>query len=145
METLGTEERVECRVVVAVGPDGAFEAFTAGIGHWWPLATHSVFGERASVAFEPDRLVERLGDRTAEWGRVLAWDAPTFLRLSWHPGNPAEEATQLTVRFEQDGPGTSVRLEHEGWDHHPRGAAAAEDYRRGWPEVLGRFAQAVER
>lgn len=145
MEALGTLGRVECKVVVAVGPDRAFEVFTAGIGQWWPLATHSVFGPGASVAFEQDRLVERLGDRVAEWGRVLAWDAPELLRLSWHPGHPAEEGTELTVRFRRDGSGTSVHLEHDGWGHHARGAEAAEDYRRGWPVVLGRFVQAAER
>jgi hypothetical protein len=136
---------VERQVAVPVGPDRAFEVFTAGIGQWWPLATHSVFGAGGSVAFEEDRLVERLGDRVAEWARVLAWDPPALLRLGWHPGTPVEEATQLTVRFRQDGRGTSVRLEHDGWGRHARGTEAAEDYRRGWPVVLGCFAQAVDR
>jgi uncharacterized protein YndB with AHSA1/START domain len=136
---------VAVQVTVPVGPARAFEVFTAGVGQWWPLATHSVFGAAASVAFEQGRLVERLGERTAEWGRVLAWEGPGLLRLTWHPGTPVEEATLLTVRFRPDGSGTSVELEHDGWERHARGAEATEDYRRGWPVVLGCFVQAVER
>jgi uncharacterized protein YndB with AHSA1/START domain len=140
-----TSARVEQQVLVPVGPDRAFAVFTAGIGSWWPMATHSVFGAAASVAFEDGRLVERLGEQATEWGRVLAWDPPALLRLGWHPANPVEEATELTVRFRQEGSGTSVHLAHDGWERHTRGAEAAAAYDRGWPVVLGCFTLAAER
>jgi uncharacterized protein YndB with AHSA1/START domain len=130
-------------VAVAAGPERAFEVFTAEIGRWWPMATHSVLGEQASVAFEDGRLVERLGDEVSEWGEVLEWDPPRLLRLTWRPGHPAGEATEVTVRFRPDGVGTRVELEHSGWERHVRGQAAAESYGVGWPVVLGAYADDV--
>ena len=130
-------------VAVAAVPERAFEAFTADIGRWWPMARHSVFGEQASVAFEDGRLVERLGAEVSEWGEVLEWDPPRLLRLTWRPGNPAEEATEVTVRFRPDGAGTRVELEHSGWERHARGQAAADGYGVGWPIVLGAYAEDV--
>ena len=105
---MATIAPVRRAVAVAAGPERAFEVFTAEIGRWWPMATHSVFGEQASVAFEDGRLVERIGDAVSEWGEVLEWDPPRLLRLTWRPGNPAEEATEVTVRFHPDGDGTRV-------------------------------------
>jgi uncharacterized protein YndB with AHSA1/START domain len=140
---MATVAPVRRAVAVAAGPERAFEVFTDQIGRWWPLATHSVFGERASVAFEDGRLVERFGDQVSEWGEVLEWDPPRLLRLTWRPGNPAEEATEVTVRFHPDGDGTRVELEHVGWERHARPQQAAEDYSQGWPIVLGAFADGV--
>lgn len=130
-------------VVVAAAPERAFEVFTSQIQQWWPLATHSVFGVRARVAFEEGSLVERLGDEVSEWGEVLEWDPPRMLRLTWRPGHPVEEATEVTVRFHPAGEGTRVELVHTGWERHAHGAAAAENYGEGWPLVLGAFAERV--
>ena len=48
----GAVAPVRREIRVACDVDTAFELFTAHIGTWWPLGTHSVFGARASVAFE---------------------------------------------------------------------------------------------
>lgn len=131
---------VRREVVVAARPERAFEVFTDQIGTWWPLATHSVFGVAGHVAFEGGRLLERLGDEVSEWGEVLDWDPPSLLRLTWRPGNPVEQATEVTVRFHAEGDGTRVELVHTGWERHAHGVAAAENYGEGWPLVLGAFA-----
>jgi uncharacterized protein YndB with AHSA1/START domain len=113
---------VRCEVVVAAEPERAFTLFTERIADWWPMATHSVFGAAAEVAFEGDVLVERSGG---------------------HPGHPEAEATDLTVRFHAHEGGTRVELVHTGWERHVRGAEAAIGYTRGWPVVLGAYAAAA--
>ncbi len=137
---------VHKEVDVPLAPARAFAAFTEDIGRWWPMATHSVHGERASVAFEGDRLLERLGPQEATWAEVVEWDPPRGLRLAWHPGRPAEEATDLVVAFRpHDDPhpgGTRVVLDHSGWERLGR-PDAATSYEEGWDLVLGRWVAAV--
>ena len=79
-------------VVVDLDPDRAFELFTARIGDWWPLASHSVFGAGASVTFTDDKLVETLGEQTAVWGEVIEWQPAALLVVSWHAGHSEAEA-----------------------------------------------------
>jgi len=129
-------------VIVRAGVETAFRLFTDRIGEWWPLATHSVFGEHATVAFEDGRLVERAAATSTTWGEVLAWDPPQGFRITWHPGHDADEATEVAVAFtEQDGE-TLVRLTHTGWERRARAAARAS-YETGWVLVLERYAGAV--
>lgn len=83
-------------VRVPQGIHEAFRLFTEEIGSWWPLASHSVGGERSrSVEVETrvgGRIVEVFTDddgrdATAVWGTVVAWDPPHRLRITWHPGS----------------------------------------------------------
>ena len=85
---MNTMAPIRREVVVAAPPQRAFDLFTASVGQWWPMATHSVFGAGATVAFENGRLVERRGEEEAEWGTVLAWEPPHLLRMTWHPRQP---------------------------------------------------------
>ena len=58
-------------VLVDADPATAFEAFTARIGRWWPLAELSVYGTGATVAFSGGQIVERSADgQSAVWGTV---------------------------------------------------------------------------
>ncbi|HEY0168655.1 MAG TPA: SRPBCC domain-containing protein [Jatrophihabitans sp.] len=131
-------------VVVAAPPATAFALFTAHIGSWWPLASHSVFGADATVAFEGDQLVERSGNQRTVWAEVIELDPPRSLRLSWHPGHDASRATELSVRFTDRDGSTVVSLEHLGWQRlaDPQGARA--EYELGWPLVLGAFQQQLD-
>lgn len=132
--------------VVRQPPAAAFELFTAHVGAWWPLATHSVGLARATaVAFEPGvggRIVETYGEgQTAVWGTVEVWDPPARLRFTWHPGTAPEEATTVEVTFRASADGTAVELVHRGWDRRPDGAAARANYERGWELVLRCYAE----
>lgn len=58
---------------------------------WWPLATHHLAeppGEEAVLEpFVGGRWYERgPGDREQDWGRVLAWEPPHRILLSWQVG-----------------------------------------------------------
>ena len=132
------EVRVQCDT------DTAFELFTAHLGAWWPVGTHSVFGARGSVAFEDGVVVERRGPDQAVWGTVLRSERPVGFAMTWHPGHGPERATEVAVDFAADGDGTLVTLTHTGWEGLAEPEAARAEYDRGWPLVLAQLARRVE-
>lgn len=132
-------------VTVPVSPPRAFELFTARIGEWWPLATHSVGqGQATGVVFGAavgGQIVESLADGTKSvWGTITGWDPPHRVAYTWHAGTPAAEATSVEVTFTagEDGQ-TVVELVHSGWDSRPDGSAARAGYENGWDQVVGCF------
>ena len=134
-------------VTVAVDAERAFEVFTRRIGDWWPLQSHGCFErDSAGVRFENDRIVERsTTGEEASWGEVLAWEPPTRIAFTWHPGYAeGEPSTEVEVRFRAQGGTTVVELEHRGWERlGERAREARASYHDGWDIVLGRFASAV--
>jgi uncharacterized protein YndB with AHSA1/START domain len=142
-------EPVRKSVVVPAAPDRAFELFTAHIGEWWPLATHSV-GEQAAAGIvfgggTGSAIIETLADGTESvWGIVTAWEPPRRVVFSWHAGTAQAEATQVEVTFTPHGPGsTVVQLIHSGWERRADGASARDGYDSGWEPVISRFADAA--
>ncbi|WP_433161379.1 SRPBCC domain-containing protein [Kribbella sp. CA-247076] len=131
-------------VVVPVGPERAFEVFTAEMSAWWPLATHSVMEEKARNV----RLEGAVGGRIVEyddagevgsWGTVSEWDPPRSVSFSWHPGTDPQQAGQVTVTFTAVAGGTEVQLVHTGWERRPDGARARTGYNAGWDYVLAQY------
>lgn len=118
----------------------AFEAFTAGIGRWWPVAELSVHGAGSTVEFADGQIVERAADgESAVWGSVTAWHPPAALAFTWHPGQDPDKASQVSVTFAEAGAQTLVRLEHSGWEIFDDPAAARAEYDSGWPRVLDSY------
>ena len=132
---------------VPLTPERAFELFTARIGEWWPLATHSVGEDQAAgVAFGEGiggHIVETLTDGTTSvWGTVTRWDPPHHVAYTWHAGTPVAEATIVEVTFTRDVHGhTVIELVHSGWDSRPDGAAARAGYETGWNPVMKHYAR----
>ena len=145
MTTATSSLRKTARVRLA--PADAFRLFTADMGAWWPLETHSVGRDQAvSVECEPrvgGHISETLrnGDHSV-WGTIVVWEPASRVRFTWHPGSPESEATDVDVRFHADGDGTLVELVHTGWDRRPDGDTARANYESGWELVLGRYASA---
>ena len=129
-------------VLVRTDQETAFALFTDRIGSWWPLATHGVFGEHATLAFEDGRLVERASGSATTWGEVLEWDPPHGFRMTWHPGRGPEEATEVAVSFTPETDLVRVRLVHTGWERRADAGIRAS-YETGWVLVLGRYADAA--
>ncbi len=134
------------RVVVPATPERAFELFTAQMGAWWPLATHSVGQHKATdVKLEGavgGRIVEYgEGGPVGYWGTISDWDPPKSLSFTWHPGTDPTQAGHVTVSFTQLDDGTEVELTHTGWERRPDGAAARTNYDTGWDYVLNSYAQ----
>jgi len=131
-------------VLVAAGPATAFALFTAHLGAWWPVATHSVHGAGATVAFEGDKVVERFGAQESVWAEVTDWNPPETFQLAWHPGRPPASPTTVRVTFTASGERTLVTLEHSDWERAEQPEQARAEYGRGWQAVLGRYAARVD-
>jgi len=143
---MSTVPPIRRQILVDAEPPAAFEAFTARIGRWWPLAEFSVYGAGATVAFEDGQIVERsAAGATARWGTVTRWDPPDAVAFSWHPGQPPDRASHVEVTFAAAGGQTLVTLEHTGWETFADPAAARAEYDQGWPMVLGRYGEHTAR
>jgi uncharacterized protein YndB with AHSA1/START domain/uncharacterized protein YciI len=133
---MGPLPPIRRQVVVAGNAEVAFDVFTSEIGLWWPVARFSV--HRGAVAFEDGRLVERGPDGAeAVWGKVLDWEPPRRVRLTWHPGSDPSTASEVEVSFAPVTDDlTMVTVEHRGWERFTDPAAARDEYGHGWPHVL---------
>jgi len=129
--------------------EDAFAVFTEEIGAWWPLPTHSVFGERSGgVHFVDGYLVEMATDGSrSTWAEVLEWEPPNRFALAWHPGGTAGDANRVEVTFESDAAGTRVQVRHDGWEQFGQEGLRR---RRGyvgpsaWGHVLDHYADGAE-
>lgn len=134
--------------IVAIDLVAAFDLFTAGMGRWWPVATHSISeSESVDVVFDG-----RIGGVVTEiapsgdayvWAEVIAWDPPYRFALAWHPSVDPAAASIVDVRFRAVDGGTRVDLEHGGWEEfgEAEGVALRDGYTPGWDLVLGPFEQ----
>jgi uncharacterized protein YndB with AHSA1/START domain len=143
-------------VVVPIPQERAFEVFTARLADWWPLESH-VIGRKPVVAavIEPregGRWFERSDDGSeSDWGRVLVWEPPGRVVLSWEISADWQADTsidtEVEVRFTpEDDRSTRVDLEHRGLDSFGERAPEMRDTFEsggGWPLLLGRFAAAA--
>ena len=83
---------------------------------------------------------------TLEVGRMLVWEpAERILWQSREDGRPADQQTEVEVRFEPVEQGTRVTVEHRGWDRVPRedparhgldGSAFANMLGTWWADLL---------
>jgi uncharacterized protein YndB with AHSA1/START domain len=143
-----TDLTIRKSVVVAAPLERAFEVFTDRIATWWPLTTHSIGQAKAeTVAFEGrtgGRLVERIeGGEEASWATITAWEPPNRIAMRWHV-NPENPETEIEVRFQAEGDGTRVDLEHRGWDSFgDRAREMSGGYTEGWGMILDRYAGAT--
>lgn len=150
-------ESIEKSVSVALGPADAFHFFFEELERWWPR--EYTWGKEAMQAIGVEPGVGGLcfergphGFRT-DWGRVLEWDAPHRVKLTWQISprrepvpNPAN-ASVVEVRFTSEGSGrTRVTVTHGEFERHGTEAAeyrAALASENGWPYILNQFAAAV--
>ena len=139
-------------IVVKATLAHAFDVFTRSFDAWWPRSHHIGKAALRRAVMEP-----RLGGRWYEigedgsecdWGRVLAWEPPTRLLLSWQIDgrfqfNPSI-AAEVEVRFIAAGDTTRVELEHRGFETFGREdgerARQAVDSPGGWSGILEQFA-----
>src|SRR5215470_422071 len=142
-------------VVVNAPQERAFRIFTEFFGGWWP-STHHIGKQPYETAILEGKLggrwYERATDGTeCEWGRVLAWDPPAKVVLSWnlqpdwtYDPNPAK-ASEVEVRFiSESGATTRVELEHRNLERHGEGVQKMRDsVKEGWGQIVdfyGKFA-----
>jgi hypothetical protein len=147
-----TTERTAVRgqVLVEAPIDRAFAVFTEHCDEWWPRPYRLGKAERLDLQLEPHvggRWFERTADGDErDWGRLLAWDPPGHVVLSWQiapgfrPEPDARRASRIEVRFSPMGPDrTSVTLVHSEFERHGVEWQSMRDGvsgDAGWPGIL---------
>ena len=143
--------------LVQAPPAVAWRVFTEQMGAWWPLAVYKIGKANAVDAVLEPRVGGRWYERgddgsTCDWGRVLLWEPPLRLVLSWDVNADwqydPDLKTEIEVRFVAAGDGaTRVELEHRKLDRY--GARRAEmrrifDTEGDWGGLLAMFAARAE-
>ena len=140
-------------ITVEVPQERAFRVFSENMNVWWPKEHHIGKSPLKQVALEG-----RAGGRWFEigedgsqcdWGKVLAWDPPRRMLLTWQISSSwqfdPQLITELEVTFTAEGPKrTLVELEHRNLERFGESAAAMrEQLAKGWEQLLGLFAKAA--
>jgi uncharacterized protein YndB with AHSA1/START domain len=156
MTAQALQSSVRKSIVVDAPIDGAFNVFTEQIGSWWPDDHHLLQAELAEMIFEP-RVGGHVYDRGVDgsecrWARVLAYEPPTRIVISWDINlqwqleTDPDKTSEIEVRFIVEAPNqTRIELEHRGLERHGPGweqmrdAVSSPD---GWSRGLQSFATA---
>ncbi len=137
--------------------DVAWRVFTVKMGTWWPLAHYKIGKANAvDAVLEPQvggRWYERGEDgSTCDWGRVLVWEPPSRLVITWDIDanwqHDPSLGTEIEVRFIAETKSTTrVELEHRKLDRygeHRDKMRRVFDTEGDWGKLLGMFAGIAE-
>ncbi len=145
------------QVVVTAPIERAFAVFTKGFGSFKP-PEHNLLGvDIAETVFELKEggavYDKGVDGSECRWARVLAYDPPNRVVISWDisPQWQIEtdhaKTSEVDVRFIAETPDrTRVELEHRNIDRHGDGWEAVRDGvdgDQGWPLYLHRYAAVV--
>ena len=159
MSTQASDTAVRHSIVVEAPIERAFKVFTEDFGSFKPREHNLLAVPIAETVFEP-RVGGHIYDRGADgsecrWARVLAYEPPQRLLLSWDisprwqiEADP-DKTSEWEVRFTAETANrTRVELEHRklerhgmGWEGVREGVAGDQ----GWPLYLQRLADLFRR
>jgi uncharacterized protein YndB with AHSA1/START domain len=154
MTTQAQETSVRTQIVVEAPLERAFRVFTEEFGSFKPPEHNLLSAEIAETVFEP-RVGGHLYDRGVDgsecrWARVLAYEPPNRVMISWDISpqwqleTDLEKTSEVEVRFVSETPErTRVELEHRNLERHGEGWEAVREGvggDGGWPFYLQKFA-----
>ena len=128
----------------------AFDVFTRRFDVWWPRDHHIGKTAMKQAVIEPctgGRWYEKgEDDSECEWGRVLAWEPPNRLVLSWTINGKFQVdgsvESEVEVRFVAEGDSrTRVELEHRIAAEDAEALRGAVDSPMGWGSLLEIYAK----
>lgn len=158
MNTKTQETTVRAQIVVAAPIERAFRVFTEQFDRIKPREHNMLGVEIAETVFEP-RVGGHVYDRGVDgsecrWARVLAYEAPHRVVISWDINvqwqveTDLERTSEVEIRFvSESAERTRVELEHRNLERHGQGweamraGVASED---GWPLYLQRLGDILE-
>lgn len=141
-------------VIVEAPIERAFEVFTKEFGRFKPAEHNLLAVKIAETIFEP-RVGGYLYDRGIDgsecrWARVLAYEPPRRVLLSWNISprwqieTDPDKCSEWEVRFIAETPQrTRVEIEHRKMERHGAGWESMRDGiggEQGWPLYLQRYA-----
>jgi uncharacterized protein YndB with AHSA1/START domain len=154
-----TATTIRRSIVVNAPIDRAFRVFTEDFGAFKPASHNLLAVAIAQTVFEP-RVGGYLYDRGVDgsecrWARVLAYEPPDRLLISWDISpywqleTDLEKTSEVEVRFiAETDERTRVELEHrhldrhgDGWEGLREGVGGDE----GWPLYLQRYADVIDK
>jgi len=144
---------VQHHVVVNAPIERAFAVFTEQFGNFKPREHNLLTVPIAETVFEPQvggHIYDRGVDGSVcRWARVLAYEPPSRVLLSWDIGptwqleTDQSRTSEVEVRFTPESDNrTRVDLEHRHLDRHGPGwqsVADGVDGDAGWPLYLDRY------
>ena len=154
MSTQAQATSVRSEIVVDAPIERAFAVFTEQFDRIKPREHNMLAVDIAETVFEP-RAGGRHYDRGVDgsecnWARVLAYEPPDRLVISWDISpywqveTDLEKTSEVEIRFIAESPGrTRVELEHRHLDRHLdgwQGLREGVDSGDGWPLYLRRYA-----
>jgi uncharacterized protein YndB with AHSA1/START domain len=152
-DAVPTAAVVKRTIRVNVPIDRAFRVFTEKMGTWWPATHHIAKTPFVEVVVEPHsggRWFERdANGSVCDWGRVLVWEPPKHVVVSWHlqpdwqyNADPARASEVSLTFFAEGAEATRLELEHrlierhgESWEKLRQGL----DSPGGWTQVLSGY------
>jgi uncharacterized protein YndB with AHSA1/START domain len=155
--TTQADATVRSSIVVRAPIERAFRVFTEDFGAFKPPEHNLLSVDIAETVFEP-RVGGYLYDRGVDgsecrWARVLAYEPPRRLVISWDINRywqietDLEKTSEVEVQFIADAPErTRVELEHRNLERHGDGWEGVREGvggDAGWPLYLQRFAEVV--
>jgi uncharacterized protein YndB with AHSA1/START domain len=156
MSSAPTIPAIQATLTLGVPVERAFHVFTDSFNSWWPAEYHIGSADMDAAILEPregGRWYERGVDGSeCDWGRVLAWQPPHRLVVTWQINGQwqfdpdPDHASEIEVRFSADGPElTTVELEHRLLDRLVDGQAIHDTLISGgsWIAMLELFAKAA--
>ncbi|TRD07151.1 ATPase [Mesorhizobium sp. WSM4303] len=159
MSTQTADTSVRHSIVVEAPMDRAFKVFTEDFGKFKPAEHNMLPVQIAETVFEP-RIGGYLYDRGIDgsecrWARVLAYEPPNRLVLSWNISpqwqieTDPDKTSEWEVRFiAETADRTRVEIEHRNLGRHGEGWESVRDGvdgDQGWPLYLQRFADLMAR
>jgi uncharacterized protein YndB with AHSA1/START domain len=152
------ETSILVEITVNAPVERAFRVFTEEFDRIKPREHNILAVEIAETVFER-RVGGRVYDRGVDgseccWARVLAYEPPSRVVISWHitphwqiETDPSK-TSEVEIRFIADGAErTRVELEHRNIDRHGDGWEGERDVvasEGGWPLYLQRFSNLLK-
>ena len=130
----------------------AFDVFVGRLDKWWPRDHHigkAPMKEAIIERKQGGRWYEKGEDGSeCDWGKVLAYEPPARIVLSWHLNSQFHfdetVVSEVEVRFIAAGANqTRVELEHSIEAADAEGIRAGVDSPRGWGLLLELYANAA--
>ncbi len=158
MSTQAASSTIRTSIVVEAPIERAFRVFTDDFGRFKPRNHNLLQVEIAETVFEP-RAGGHLYDRGVDgsecrWARVLAYEPPQRVVLSWDISpywqleTDTEKTSEWEVRFIAETPErTRVELEHRNLDRHGEGWEGLREAiagPEGWPLYMKGFTDRVD-